>query len=669
MIIMMNPTPMPADLLTGDIAIGQSPRTAAVHPPPPDRRRIAGAAGRLDWALIVPPLVTLAMLLWGTSAHYYVHDEAATISAATRSLPDMIRMLGHVDAVHSVYYTLMWVVVRVLGTSELAIRLPSMIAMTATALGVTALGRRLRSRRAGLYAGLMFATLPMVSATGQYARPYAMVTGAAVLASYLLVRALAQPRLWPWYAVALAALGLMNLFGLLLLPAHAIMVLRAVWPGSGGDGSPDAEYMTGARWRPARRWLACALAACAVASPVAVLGWLQRAQVDGLPGQPQLATLLGFAEGTVASAVAIVLLGLLGMARSDWPDRSRARQRRAGGQRGLLAWLSVPWLVLPPLILFSVSDLAHPFYVFRYVAFCLPAVALLAGAGLAALGQPWRIGMLATLVLLGLAAQLVVRQPGPYAPVKTASVFLAAHERPGDAVIYPQGWVPVINITAPQGYAPLRDLSLAKTPTEAQNLAGSTVSPPVLKARERGISRIWAIEFAPDLQPVGKYLIPGFRCERVWRSGRLYMWLCVQQHPPGGPYLNGEPHSPRQRGAHQSTSGLLRQFVLKGTRLSARNAAGLAGSWNSPDTIPAISQNGSSGRLECLWAAPAACSQTPWGLGRLPGMPSGTGRTVAGHTWNCPVTWPRASPHTQSRAPATSASGAPRRSASAASAA
>jgi hypothetical protein len=320
-----------------------------------------------------------------------------------------------------------------------------------------------------------------------------------------------------------------------------------------------------------------------------------------------------FAEGTVASAVAIVLLGLLGMARSDWPDRSRARQRRAGGRRGLLAWLSVPWLFLPPLILFLVSDLAHPFYVFRYVAFCLPAVALLAGAGLAALGQPWRIGMLAAIVLLGLAAQVAVRQPGPYAPVKTASVFLAAHERPGDAVIYPQGWVPVINITAPQGYASLRDLSLAKTPTEAENLAGITVSPPVLKARERGISRIWAIEFAPRLQPVGKYLIPGFRCERVWRSGRLYVWLCVQQHPPGGPYLNGEPHPPRQRDGRQSTSGL-RPLVLKSTRLSARNAAGLAGiSWNSPDTIPVISQNGSSGRLECLWAAPAACSQTPWG--------------------------------------------------------
>jgi len=478
--------------------------------------------------------------------------------------------------------------------------------MTATALGVTVLGRRLRSRRAGLYAGLTFATLPMVSAIGQYGRPYAMVTGAAVLASYLLIRALTRPRLWPWYAAALTALGLLNIFGLLLLPAHAVVVLRAVGQGGGGAGSADARSMMGAQWRAARQWLACVVAACAVVAPIAVLGWFQRAQVDELPSRPPVESLLGFAEGTVVSAVAIVMLGLMGVARSDWPDRSHAGKGRARGQRDLLPWLSVPWLVLPPLILILVSDLAHPFYVFRYVAFCLPAAALLAGAGLAALGRPWRIGMLAAIVSLGLAAQVGVRQPGPYAPVKTASVFLATHERPGDAVIYPQGWVPIMNITAPRGYAPLHDLSLAKTPIQAENLGGSTVSPPVLKAREQGVRRIWAIEFAPNLEPVGKYLIPGFHCGRPWRSGRLYLWLCVRQHPAG------DPPSPRQRGTHENTSGVVRWFVLRSTGRSARSAAGVPEiSGISPDMLPAT----------CLWVVRAACSQTQGGLRGYLGRP------------------------------------------------
>jgi hypothetical protein len=331
-----------------------------------------------------------------------------------------------------------------------------------------------------------------------------------------------------------------------------------------------------------------------------VLGWLQRAQVDRLPRQPQPWTLLSLAEGTVASVVVIALLGAVGMARSDWPGRARARQGQVGGQRGLLVWLSLPWLVLPPFILLLTTDLVHPFYVFRYVAFCLPAVALLGGAGLAALGQPWRTGMLAAVVLLGLAAQVAVRQPGPGISVRTASVFLAAHERPGDAVIYPQGWVPVMNFTAPLVYARLRDLSLAKTPTEAGNLNGSTVSLPVLKARERGVRRIWVIEFAPHLHAVGKYITPGFRCEHTWRFGSLNLWLCVLQPAPGDPHPPGDPHSPptarhqreHQRAAEpvlpQGRRPVRAQRRRSGLRRDAdERAAPATLGWQTPSETPA----------------------------------------------------------------------------------
>ena len=45
-----------------------------------------------------------------------------------------------------------------------------------------------------------------------------------------------------------------------------------------------------------------------------------------------------------------------------------------------VTWLAVPWLVLPPLILIAAS-LLKPVYFSRYLTYCLPAVALLAGAG------------------------------------------------------------------------------------------------------------------------------------------------------------------------------------------------------------------------------------------------------------------------------------------------
>jgi mannosyltransferase len=128
------------------------------------------------------------MMLWGIDGPSYWRDEGDTVSAVSRSFPQLIGLLGHVDAVHGLYYLLLWPVARVAGTGEIATRLPSALAMAAAALGIAAIARRLASRRAALCAGLLFAALPEVSVQGHDARPYAMITAAAVLASYLLVR-------------------------------------------------------------------------------------------------------------------------------------------------------------------------------------------------------------------------------------------------------------------------------------------------------------------------------------------------------------------------------------------------------------------------------------------------------------------------------------------------
>ena len=178
----------------------------------------------------------------------------------SRSLPALGRLLGHVDAVHGLYYLMIWPLVRVAGTGEVATRLPSAVAMAATAAGVGAIARRLASRRAALYAGLVFALLPTVSLQGHDARPYALVTATATAASYLLLRVAADPRpRWlAGYALALALTGYLQLFGLLLVPAHAVTL---AWLGqrragaAGGRGRRPPPPAGGCwRWRPPRQW-------------------------------------------------------------------------------------------------------------------------------------------------------------------------------------------------------------------------------------------------------------------------------------------------------------------------------------------------------------------------------------------------------------------------------
>ncbi len=105
-------------------------------------------------------------MLWGIATPSYWRDESATLSAVSRSVPQLLWMLGRVDAVHGLYYLLMWPVIHFAGSREFDSRLPSAAAMAAAALGVAAIGRRVRSRRAGLYAGQVFAALPLVTVPG-----------------------------------------------------------------------------------------------------------------------------------------------------------------------------------------------------------------------------------------------------------------------------------------------------------------------------------------------------------------------------------------------------------------------------------------------------------------------------------------------------------------------
>src|SRR5689334_22270165 len=194
-----------------------------VHGPDPAaagarRARLAGGAA---WMPLIPALVTLAVALYQIQRPSLWRDEGATLAAVHRSLPQLLRMLGHTDVVHGAYYVLMWFETRAFGTSVLALRFPSAVGMAVAAGFLAALGRRLVSTRAGLAAGLVFAVLPGVTWYAQNARSYALVTALATIASYLLVRAMAADpgRRWRWltgYGVSLAVMGLGNIFALLL---------------------------------------------------------------------------------------------------------------------------------------------------------------------------------------------------------------------------------------------------------------------------------------------------------------------------------------------------------------------------------------------------------------------------------------------------------------------
>ena len=488
---------------TGHPAAGRRPAPGSARLP----RRLDG---RRWWAPACATLVTLAVTLWKIQVPSLWRDEAATQSATQRSFTGLIAMLGHVDVVHGSYYMLMWLDVRLAGRSELALRLPSALAMAAAAALITVTGRRLVSGRAGLAAGLTFAALPAVSWFAQDARPFALETAAGAAASYFLVRLAEDGGRGRWarcYAASLVVLGLTNLFGLLLIPAHALTV--AAWRG---------RYP-----RPVlvRRWLRAATLACVALLPLMAAAWGQRDQVGWLrpPGAAAvLATgrLVGSA-GLLLAAVVLTGMGLAYAAlgrrvAADWPVRLPA--------------LCLPWLLVPPLMLFVMSQI-QPAYTFRYIVFCMPAAALLIGTGLAAAGRVAGPAGLALIVLLALPAQLGERGPSGHADnIRRLDQIVARYERPGDAVLYPQSGSRTFAAAYPYGLVRLHDVMLGESAARSGTIAGTDARAPVVRARLGRVSRVWVIQSnvpSPG-RPAELRGLP-FRLVRTWQV--TVSWLCL----------------------------------------------------------------------------------------------------------------------------------------------
>jgi mannosyltransferase len=490
---------------------GIAPPLAGMAPPPagpaPATGRRAGAARPAwcpAWLLAAGPVATLAATAWGLAARSYWGDEADTVSAVSRSLPQLARLLRHIDAVHGLYYLMLWPLARVAGTSPVVTRLPSAAAMAAAAAGVAAIAARAGSRRAAVAAGLVFAVLPSVTLQGHDARPYAAVTAATVASSYLLLRLRGDPRpRWlAAYGLSLVLAGYLQLFAMLLIPAHAVTLA-----GMGRGRGPLA-----------RRWLVTVMAASAAVAPVAVAGWLQRQQISWIawPGWGAGADLVTTLAAGPAAAALLGLLAVAGVAGREPGAAGRPAASRPGRE---LAWLAGPWLALPPALLLAVSA-ADPVYNGRYLTFCLPAVALLAGAGLAVLRPPLRAVALALVVLACLPQQRADRAPG--GAIEAAAAYLGAHARRGDAIVYPSAAIPPWSLAYPAGFGGLRDLSLARSAAAAGQLYAPAVPGRILQRRERGARRIWVVQMGWGRSPA-QFLAPGFRLAREWAPGPRYL--------------------------------------------------------------------------------------------------------------------------------------------------
>lgn len=484
---------------------------------------------------LAPALLTLAVTLAGLGSAQLWRDELATWSAATRSSGDLVRLAGTIDAATGPYYLLMHVWTAVFGDSTIALRVPAVLAMTVAAGLLAVLGARLVDRRGGLFAGLLFAVLPGTSRYGQEARPYALATMLAVLATLLLVTALRRPNWarWAGYAAAVAALGLIHLIALTLLAAHALVVLLAWWRGPAEAGVATRDQPTPHRDRPAAgrdrrvwRWLVAVLPVALLAGPLLVkartqqsrqLNWVDLARLDDLAALPG-----GVAQSSVVGGL-LVGVAALGAARL--------------GRRAVLPLSAV---LLPVLLLFGAGAVV-PLWVPRYLVFVVPFACLLAGAALASVPAPAALVVVVLAGLLGLPDQAALRRTHEWprsAPVDYAGVarVIADGERPGDAVVYSprHSWLfldlgleyhlgnPPRDVLVTEDEVARGDLWAAECPQPAQCLDGTT--------------RVWLVVAGRHAEPLagvpgakGDALRARFTVTQVWQRPGLTVALLTSR--------------------------------------------------------------------------------------------------------------------------------------------
>jgi mannosyltransferase len=184
------------------------------------------------------------------------------------------------------------------------------------------------------------------------------------------------------------------------------------------------------------------------------------------------------------------------------------------------AAIALPWLVVPPFVLIAAS-FVKPVYYVRYVEFCLPALAILAGAGLTGLIRlatvtplnRLRLGRLrlawlpAALVVVLLAVllagpQQTMRQTAARPDnLRLASAIVAAHEQPGDVVFYIPATMHVLSTGYPAPFLRLRDIARKESATASATLTGTEIgSPAMLKSRFTNVKRVWVVTGASTYQ-------------------------------------------------------------------------------------------------------------------------------------------------------------------------
>ena len=193
------------------------------------------------WPLAALTLLAAVLRLSTLDLQSFWYDEAFTpVHVLHPSLFATLRSVVHTENTPPLWYVLAWIDSRILGTGEIALRLPSALAGIATVPVAWAIGRELSGRRVAIACAAIVAVNPLFVWYSQEARAYGLFVLMGALAMLCFLRAAAEPS--PRRMGAFALTGVLALlthyFAVFLLIPMALWLL---WQRSSRRGALAAS--------------------------------------------------------------------------------------------------------------------------------------------------------------------------------------------------------------------------------------------------------------------------------------------------------------------------------------------------------------------------------------------------------------------------------------------
>ena len=351
-------------------------------------------------------------------------DEGVSIELARLGWYDFIRITWRHEGNMLLYHLLLkpWLW---LGSSEAYIRSLSALFSLATIPATYILGRRLFDNRTGLLAAFLLSINAYHIRYAQEARSYALYPLLCVLSCFWFLKCLEEPahenRTRHVVSSALAVYA--HFFSGLLIAVQ--------WLSLRLFDRQEMELQMRENWRQFAISVT-PIALFILTTGTGVIHWIPR------PGFSDL----GYAGLFLTGNGGIFLAGIYAAAciAAVLPAFQRPLKQRVAFEAWKYRFLLL-WLLLPIVFIFLVSQL-KPLFLVRYFVFTLPALVLLAAAGLARLPNRWLLTG-ALLVIAALSIRGIMSYYHEDIDIsredwRSATGYLLAHVQPGDGVLFHQ---------------------------------------------------------------------------------------------------------------------------------------------------------------------------------------------------------------------------------------